>query len=193
MSKGLIVGLVSAALCLLFVLGIFGYAVGFNNNCVAKEQGIIAQYSQNQNNYDNYWKKLKEAAQVPEAYTEKLKTIYSAAMQGRYGSDGSKAAFQMIQEQNPNVDPSMYRQIQQIIEAGRDSFMADQKSLLDKKRDYQTYIGQFPGSLVAGFAGWPKIDLSKYDIVTSETTEQTFKTKKADQIDVFGKQPSKVE
>jgi len=65
-----------------------------------------------------------------------------------------------------------------VIDAGRTSFEAEQKMLLDKKRLYLTDLKSFPTSLVAGFLGFPKIDLSKIDIVTSDRTDEAFKTKK---------------
>lgn len=172
------------------LLGLFGAGVlfvaiavfsviGINNDLVRQEAGIEAQYKQNQNNYDNYIKKVAEAAQIPDMQRDDLSKIYKDVMQGRYGNDGSKAMFQWIQEQNPQVDSSVYTKIQQIIDSGRNSFEADQKMLLDKKRVYQIGLNEFPNGLIASFLGFPKIDLSKYDIVTSDETEEAFKNKKS--------------
>ena len=172
----------------LFVVGLLGTAVivggvvGINNDMVFQEQGIKAQFDQNKNNYDNYFKKLKEAAQVPDMYTKDLKEVYTAAISGRYGSNGSQATFQWLKEHNPNVDASLYKKIQQIIEAGRDNFEANQKMLVDKKRVYETTLNQFPGGLVAKLLGFPKIDLSKFKIVTSDHTEEAFTKGKSDPI-----------
>ena len=160
----------------------FGF-LGVNNQCVAHESSIKAQYTQNQNNYDNYFKKLKEVAQVPSRYIVDLKSVYDSLMQGRRGSENE--LFRMIKEANPNVDSSLYRQIQQVIESGRNDFESNQKSLIDKKRVYEVYIGQQPNKMIAGFFGYPTIDLNKYDIVTSDVTQEAFKTKRTDPISVF--------
>lgn len=186
MSTGTKILLGLLAVGAMFGVGIASTLIGTNNTLVQLEQGIVAQYKQNQNNYDNYIKKLQEVAQVPDMYKNDLKEVYQAAISGRYGKDGSKAVFQFLKEQNPNLDSGLYAKIQQVVESGRNSFEADQKTLLDKKRVYEIELKQFPGNLVAGFLGFPKIDLAQYDIVTSQETDDAFKTKKAPPVKLRG-------
>lgn len=178
MGKIVAIGVVVGLVVLLFV-GI-GIVVSTNNTCVVHEAGIKAQYDQNKNNYDNYFKKLMEAAQVTDAYRDDMQKLYDGVMAGRYGANGSQAMMQWIKEHNPNVDAALYRQLQQIIEAGRNGFEADQKQLIDKKRSYEIYTASFPRNLAVSVLGFPKIDLAKYGIVTSERTEQDFERKKSE-------------
>jgi hypothetical protein len=168
------------AVLVLMIVGVGSCAAGVNNSCVRQENAIKAQYDQDQNNYDNFIKTVKESAQIPDMYTDDLVKVAKAAIGSRYGADGSKALFQFIKEHNPNVDVSVYTKIQQQIEAGHANFEANQKMLLDKKRVYQNTLGQFPDSMIASMFGFPRIDLSKYGIVTSEETSKAFATGKAE-------------
>lgn len=180
-----VIGLIGIAVVAVIIGGSFiSGLIGINNQCAAWEKSITAQYSQNKNNYDNFYKKVKEVAQVPDMYASKFKEVYDGMMKGRYGQEGSKAVFQWIQENNPQFNSSMYEKIQVVIEAGRNSFEANQKSLLDKKRVYETMLNTFPDGWFAKFTGWPKIDLKEYDIVTSDITEETFSKKKATYIQI---------
>ena len=174
----------SVGLLAFFLIGGF---FGYRTDCIRAENKLDAQYSQDKNNYDNMWKKFKETAQVKNEFAEDTKALWNKAISGRYGADGSKAMFQFIKEHNPTLDPSIYNRLMSIIEAGRNSFEADQKQLLDIKNMYKDLLGSTRGLLYNWALGFPRCDLSKYDIVTSSSTEEAFKTKQADEIDVFGK------
>ncbi len=183
MSKLLGTVLISIGVFFLSILIlVFGY-VGFSNDANKFEVDIQAKYTDNKNVYDNGWKKVKEAAQVPDLQVEALQKVYASAMQGRYGADGSKAVFQFIKEQNPTIDQTTFIKIQQDIEAFRNEFQSNQTRLVSRKQAYQTFLtatsnGRFYNML----GGYPHIDLSKFDIVTSEKTETDFATKKSEPL-----------
>lgn len=182
----IVLGVLAAVFCfgLLIVVVLFSQGAGMYNTFVAQETGLQAQYKQNQNVYDNFLKKVKEVAQVPEMYSDDLLKVYDAAMKDRYGKDGSKAVWQFIQEHNPTVDASIYKEVQQVIESGRNEFSANQEMLLDKKKTYVATLRSFPNNIYAGFLGFPKVDLDKIDIVTSARTEKAFETKQDEAIDL---------
>lgn len=174
MSKVLIIALVGFVVfggsCLMTVMGV-------NNQCVAQENGIDAQYDSNKVALAGYANKIMDMVQVPKMAKDHIVEITKAAIQGRYGENGAQAVFQAVKEQNPTVDNGLYRTLMQSMEAGRNGFDADQKVLLDKCRVYKTYYQQFPNSLVAGFIGFPKFDQTKCKPVTTEQTETDFRNK----------------
>ena len=140
------------------------------------ETDIKAVWENNQNILGQYTLKIQEAAQVPEMYKNDFKEVVTAAMQGRYGADGSKATFQWIKENNLNFDSSMYSKMQVLIEAGRNEFQTNQTRLVDAKRTYQTNLGAIPRKWFLSMAGYPMIDLEKYRPVVAGDTRQVFES-----------------
>jgi type II secretory pathway pseudopilin PulG len=185
-SVALVAVLVVLGIALLFGVSlVFGY-IGFGNEANRFENGITAAYSNNQNVYDNGWKTVMEKAQVPNQYAKQLKELYTDTMTGRYGPSGSKALLQFIKEENPKLDPSIYVQIQQSVEIFHNQFTQAQTELVSRKQEYQNlYTGTMHGRFYNLIAHYPHIDMSKYDIVTSEKTQQDFGTKKAPKLELF--------
>ena len=152
--------------------------IGAHNTANSFEQRIKAQHDNNKNILSQYSQKVMEAAQVPSMMRDDIVKVATAAMQGRYGAEGSKAVFQMIREQNPSLDPSVYVKLQTIIESGRTEFQTAQTVLLDTKRAYETALGSIPKGTFISIVGYPKLNLAEYGIVTTDRVEQSFKAGK---------------
>lgn len=148
----------------------------YANLGATQENRIVAIYDSNKVSLNTYTTKVQEATQVPAMYKADLQEIVQKTFEGRYGKDGSKAVVQFIQERNLNLDPGMYRQIQQIIEAGRNDFQTAQNQLVDAKRAYKTQLDMPWSGFWLSLAGYPKIDISKYNIVTLGSVETKFET-----------------
>jgi hypothetical protein len=132
----------------------------------------------NENIYANGTQKVIEIAQVPSMYAEQVSKVTREAIQGRYGQDGSKAVFQFLQEQNPQLDPTIFAKIQVVIEEFRNKFELAQRDMIDVKRMYNTQLGSLWTGFWLGVAGYPKVDMKKFEIVTTERARQTFDTKR---------------
>jgi len=163
------------------LVGVYNYGNGVENK-------LDATWKNNKVVLSNFHKKVAEVAQVPAMARDDLVKVVEAAIQGRYGKDGSKAVFQMIGEQNPSLDPSMYTKIQQIIEAGRDKFETNQKEMIDVQRAYETALGSVPKGIFLKVMGFPRVDLGKYKIVTDSATETAFELGEDEAIDLRPKQ-----
>lgn len=178
------VGIIAAMIVVvvLTILGITGFssyvsAYNYGNNM---ENQLKAVQTDNKNILAQYGQKVQEVAQVPSMYTEDLTKVTTAAIQGRYGEDGSKASMQWIKEHNPTIDASMYKQIQQVIEAGRNNFEDGQRRQIDVLRQYETQLGTFWGGMWLKFAGYPKVNLGDYAIVSTDRADTAFKNHKED-------------
>lgn len=173
------------ALVVLGVLAIIGMTL-FSSYRQAYDYGnsmenqLKAKQMDNKNIYAQYVQKVSEIAQVPEMYRDDLTKVISAAIEGRYGEGGSKATFQWLQEQNPTLDPSLYVKVQQVIEAGRSNFENGQRGLIDIRRQYETKLGSFWGGMWLRFAGYPKVNLNDFDIVSTAKADAVFEAKKED-------------
>jgi hypothetical protein len=161
---------------------LLGGMFGFRTDCIRAENGLEAQLEANKSSYDKMWKTVREMAQVPAMYTEDLKKVYDGAIQGRYGANGSQAVLQFIKEHNPNFDSSLYANIQRAIEANRNTFDADQKQIADKVRQYKDYMASTSAAVYNVVWGFPRVDLKKFQVVTSDRTDKAFEEHKDEEI-----------
>ncbi len=169
-----VIGLIAVVVLLFGGLGIT--YVQYHNLGVKYESTLDATWQSNKNVLSTYTTKVQETAQVPGMYKKDLMQVVEATFQGRYGKDGSKAVFQFIQEKNMNLDPLMYRQIQQVIESGRNDFKTSQDALIDVKRSYDVQLKSFWSGLWLNIAGYPKVDLNKYKIVVLGEVNDKFES-----------------
>lgn len=167
---------IAIILCLA-VPAIFGYVSAYNLGNRTENQ-LTAMLENNENIYANGTQKVIEIAQVPSMYAEQVSKVTREAIQGRYGQDGSKAVFQFLQEQNPQLDPAIFAKIQVVIEEFRNKFELAQRDMIDVKRTYNTQLGSLWTGFWLGVAGYPKVDMKKFEIVTTERARQTFDTKR---------------
>lgn len=158
-------------------LGVTSYIGAYNSGNVL-ENSIKAQYSQNQNKLSEMTSSIMEAAQVPAMARDDLEKVIKAGLEGRYGEGGSGALLQAMTEAYPGqLDSALYSKLQQMIESRRRDFSEEQKLLIEKKRAYEVALGYFWGGMWMKVAGYPKIDLAEYTIVTNAETQEIFKTK----------------
>ena len=173
--SGAVVGLIAVfGLIATVALVAFGSYVSANNYGVQIEAQLKAERDNNKNLLAQGQQKVLEIAQVPEMYAADLKKIVEAAIQGRYGQNGSQATMQWLQEQNPNLDSALYAKIQQVIEAYRDEFKNGQTKMIDVKRSYETNLGYFWKGMWMRIAGFPKLNLDEFKPITTDRVEETY-------------------
>jgi hypothetical protein len=175
-GKVWILGLIPVALVVMVTaIMIFSY-IRFYNYGNQAENVIRAEYTNMENILAQYGLQIGEAAQIPAMQADDLTRIFTNTLDARYGSDGSQAAFQWLQEQNPQLDQSTYREIQTLITAGRNRFENAQTRFIDTKRVYETNLGYLWSGFWLRFTGYPKINLDDYTIITSSRARDAFDT-----------------
>ena len=165
--------LIAVGLVVLYCVAAF---VGAYNTGNASDRRIEAEYTNLQNVLSQFSLQAAEAAQIPDMAKTDFIEVANAYMQGRYGDDGSSASFQWIQEQNPNLSPELYLNVQKIVSTGRDRFETAQTRFIDIKRSYETRIGSLVGGFWIRTAGFPRINLDDFNIVTSGFAQDAFAT-----------------
>lgn len=175
--KSLVISLCATLgiIVLLAIVGFSSYVSNYNYGNRA-ENTIKAEYKNMENILAQYSLKIAEAAQIPSMQTEDLIKIFSNTLPARYGEGGSKATFQWLQEQNPQLDQTTYLKLQTMIEAGRNKFENTQTRFIDTKRVYETNLGYLWKGFWLGVAGYPKINLDDYKIISSNHAVETFET-----------------
>jgi len=175
--SGAMIGLIMVVAGLVVSVGTVAVSyISAANYGVRAENTIKAEYTNMENILGQYSLKVSEAAQVPSMYKDDMKEVMTSVMTARQGGGGSKAAFQWFKEHQINIDPSMYTKIQQIIEAGRNKFENAQTKFIDTKRTYENSLGYVWKGMWMKFAGYPKINLADYKIISSDHAKTTFKT-----------------
>lgn len=177
MNKGLILTLVT----FLFVGAISALMyISYSNNEIRLAELVSAQVDTRDANYDKAWKVIQQQAQLTDRYANDFKEVYKAMLEGRYGEDGSQAMFQWLQEQNPQLDASMYQTVQFTIEARQEEFFNEQKKLISYNREHVVLRKTFPGSLFVG--NRPDVE---FNIITSTRTQEVAQSGKEDDVSVF--------
>jgi len=148
--------LISGVSAFLLIVTIWTSMASWYSDAVKLENTTKAQWMDNQNTYDNFWKTVKEVAQVPDKYKEDFKQLLVAETTAKYGPEGSKATFQWFQDRGINFDAGMYRKVQDVIESGRQDFKRSQTTLLDKQRKVADMTQSYWGSVMAGHYDFPR-------------------------------------
>jgi len=159
-------------------LGIFLY-ISYNNQYVRLKNQYDAQVSVDKAIHDEMKKVIFGQAKVSEKYSSDFENIYTEIMDARY-KEGSGKMMQWITESNPNLDPSLYKQLMNTIESQREKFTNNQKKLISIHKELKDLIGVFPATLFLGGKDVPELK-----IVTSAETEKVFINGKDDNANPF--------
>lgn len=189
----------------LFIFVGYGKVNSFRGQVIARETGLSAHYSNNQNQLSMYALGLPEQTGIADRYAQQLRTILTAAVQGRYDGKMSAAQvgqgtlFSAISEAYPNIDLKSYDKIVEYIQKSREEFRKAQESLLDDVAGYETLLhGDLINNLLTNILGAPTRQLQARNgktvvygkealaqmkvIVTDSTTSKAFEDGKMEPL-----------
>lgn len=141
------------------------------------EASLKAAQSDSRNVLAQMGQKIRESAQIPKMYADDVERVARTAIEGRYGSDGSQAPVQWLKEQNPNLDPSIYTNLGQVINSSRRDFENAQRRQIDIRRQYEGALSSTWRGWWLARAGYPKLKLEDFDIVSTKEADEAFRTK----------------
>lgn len=182
-STGLIAGI---AFLLLIIFGLGGFAlaaVGVKDSFTRIQNGIHKSYEDYKTVHTAHVLKIQGMAQVPKMAAGHIKEIITAALEGRYGNNGSQAVFQAIQEQNPNVPADLYQNISKEMSGGQEDIKAAARKVIDQKTiAYNKLDATFSGFVLKSMYDYPTKNIGyeggkdDYVVAVSELTNEAVKT-----------------
>ncbi len=151
----------------------------YNNSEIRLRKEAVAQYDKVEGVYDKMWKILQQKAQVSNEYKEAFKEIYPEIISGRYSS-GDGSLMKWIQEDNPDFDSSLYKDLMASIEIYRTEFQKSQERLIDIVREHEVLISTYPSK-------WFIKDKShiEYVLISSTIAKTVRETGLDDNINLF--------
>ena len=167
--KGLVIGGAIVALFLIMIISFISSVNGTRNILIQKEQALVGEYKTNQNELSTYTNQITETLGVADAGSDKMNKIMKDAISGRYdgnmqpGTGGSM--FSAISEAYPDsplvASTAMYAKVQDQVIAGRNQYKNTQNKLIDRARDYETWIQSdfFRSFIVKNVLGAPTENL----------------------------------
>lgn len=157
--------------------------ISISNRDVDMHTGFSAEVDNNKAIYDKTWKVVQQKAGVANEAATKFGEIYTKIMDARYdGKDN--LLMNWIQEQNPQFDISLYKDLSLAIEANKAEFLRCQQKQIDLNREHENLRLKFPTNIFLMLKGCKKFELK---LVTSTRTENAFATGKDDDVELFKK------
>lgn len=169
----------SGCALVLVIAIIIGYSTvnGARSGAIQRENRIVAQYQDNQNELARYILSFNEALGIADRQSETLNTIISDAVQGRYdgalepGTGGS--LFSAIAEAYPDLTATTetYAKVHDFVISGREAFKNQQSKLIDIVNEYKTWTTSdiWRSFILDTFVGTPT------DLMVIEEGGQTYR------------------
>ena len=154
---------------------IFSAFISFSNREINLKNTFEQKIDQRTAFYDKMAKIFNQKTQIAVKNDESFRQNVNIIMEGR--KDSEQVMFKWITETNPNANYSevaaLYKDLSRSIEAERQGFFIEEKTLQDVQRQHKNMVQTFPGSFYNFFLGREAL---KYKPITSSITDEVMKT-----------------
>src|ERR1700738_3549784 len=171
MSKGWIVLVVLVVI----VLALFGQYVSVKNNLVAKDQPVKAAWSQVDIVLQRPPDRIPNLVETVKGYAQQEQTVFGDIAKARSALlsagtpqqkiaangqlDGAIGRLLLVVENYPQLKSNEnFLRLQDELAGTENRIAVERKRYNDTLQDYNTFIGLFPNSLFAGWAGFKRND-----------------------------------
>ena len=181
MTNKIIIGLCTAATVVFVGLGSLWYLFATYNTAASLQNTDEMKVKSNSAEFDNMWKKIQQASQIPEQKKNAFKEVFEGYA-GARSTGGDNQMMTWIKESVPNLDLGIYDKLMNIITGSRDTWTNKQNELVSIAEQYNGLLVTQPRGSLLGMMGFKHIDPK---VITSSKTEETFSTGKDDDVMLF--------
>jgi hypothetical protein len=161
------------ALGVILALSLGMQFIGINNRETELRVAAKRKTEVNRTVHDTMKQIIFGQAGVATAYVDKFDQVYTKLVASRF--QDTQLMMKFVQEANPSMDTSLYRQVSNSIAEQRAIFQENQRQLISIAEEHERLIKTFPGNVL--LAGREPIEVQ---IVTSADTEKAFATGRDD-------------
>lgn len=144
MKLGTKLGIVGGGCLAIVLLVVFFMNISYNNTAERIRTDVEAQYKKIEADYEKMSRIILQQAGIVHKYSKDFKDIYKGMMTGRYGKDGSKAMWQWIKEQNPQIDSTIYQKLMVTVESQRTTLSRKQEQVASMVAEYNKMLRVAP-------------------------------------------------
>jgi hypothetical protein len=180
-SLGAKIGVFAGLGVIILLVGLFMMDMTYDNQEQRLRQDVADQQRKIEANFDKMWKVISQQVQVADKYAGDFKEVCKSWVKGRYGDNGSQAAFQWLKEHNVNIDSSIYKKLMTTIEAERMSFEREQRRLSELAAAHAKIFVTKPSKWFVD--GQPV----KVEMISSKKTKSIMETGEENDVGLFNK------
>lgn len=185
MSRRTIITLTLLGVVTIIAIIIISGVINTSNTEIVLRNKFNQKITERVSFYDKMWKIISQKGQVAVKNDSSFRANVDIIMTGRKDAQG--LFMKWVQETNPNANYEqvsiLYQDLSRAIEAQREGFFGEEKVLQDVKFQHDNLLGKFPSGYI--LRHWMGRKHLEYQPITSDKTDEVFKTGKDNNTKVF--------